>query len=49
MSEENEFNFPFTPYNIQENFMKALYKTLSDKKFGIYESRKYFHGKFQPR
>ena len=37
-----EFNFPFTPYVIQENFMKALYQALSDSSFGIFESRMYY-------
>ena len=37
----NEFNFPFTPYEIQENFMRALFQTLDHRQFGIFESRKY--------
>jgi hypothetical protein len=43
MSEEKlvtpeEFPFPFTPYSIQLDFMKHLYKTLEDGKLGIFES-----------
>ena len=35
----NEFPFPYAkPYDIQLNFMKALYKTLELKKIGIFES-----------
>ncbi len=34
-----EFPFPYAqPYEIQLNFMKALYKTLELKKIGIFES-----------
>ncbi|KAL3265964.1 hypothetical protein HHI36_010151 [Cryptolaemus montrouzieri] len=32
------FDFPFPPYNIQKDFMKALYNTINEKKFGIFES-----------
>ena len=39
---KNEFNFPFTPYEIQENFMRALFQTLDHSQFGIFESRKCF-------
>ena len=38
---KNEFNFPFTPYEIQENFMRALFQTLDHSQFGIFESRKF--------
>jgi hypothetical protein len=43
MSEEKlvppeEFPFPFTPYSIQLDFMKHLYKTLEEGKLGIFES-----------
>lgn len=35
----NEFPFPYAkPYEIQVNFMKALYKTLEEEKVGIFES-----------
>ncbi|KAK9875672.1 hypothetical protein WA026_009468 [Henosepilachna vigintioctopunctata] len=33
-----EFDFPFTPYNIQKEFMQALYTTISESKYGIFES-----------
>jgi len=33
-----EFPFPFTPYLIQQDFMKHLYRTLEDGKLGIFES-----------
>lgn len=33
-----EFPFPFTPYNIQLQFMKNLYSVLENKKLGIFES-----------
>ena len=32
------FPFPFKPYSIQTDFMKALYKTIEEKKIGIFES-----------
>ncbi|KAI8348261.1 helicase C-terminal domain-containing protein [Blakeslea trispora] len=32
------FGFPFEPYGIQKDFMKALYDTLSEEKIGIFES-----------
>lgn len=32
------FEFPFPPYDIQQNFMKSLYETLEAGKFGIFES-----------
>jgi Rad3-related DNA helicase len=38
--ETTNFNFPFKPYNIQEDFMKALVQVLDKNKFGIFESRK---------
>ncbi|PSN32822.1 ATP-dependent DNA helicase DDX11 [Blattella germanica] len=43
MSEEkllspDEFPFPFTPYPIQQDFMKHLYSALEDGKLGIFES-----------
>ena len=33
-----EFKFPFTPYSIQIDFMRQLYKTVEAKKVGIFES-----------
>ncbi|XP_017769613.1 PREDICTED: putative ATP-dependent RNA helicase DDX11-like protein 8 [Nicrophorus vespilloides] len=33
-----EFDFPFTPYNIQDKFMRNLFETLENRKFGIFES-----------
>ena len=33
-----QFPFPFPPYAIQEDFMKALYGTLEQGKVGIFES-----------
>lgn len=32
------FPFPFPPYDIQENFMKHVYKTIESGKVGIFES-----------
>ncbi|KAJ8943644.1 hypothetical protein NQ318_005646 [Aromia moschata] len=32
------FDFPFPPYEIQQNFMKNLYLALETKKLGIFES-----------
>ena len=34
----NTFAFPFQPYDIQVDFMKALYRGLEDKSCGILES-----------
>lgn len=34
----SEFPFPFDAYDIQSNFMKNLYYTLDNSKFGIFES-----------
>ena len=34
----SSFNFPFTPYKIQEDFMRCLYGVLSEEKIGIFES-----------
>ena len=35
---EDEFPFPFTPYKVQQDFMKQLYNTLENKRVGIFES-----------
>lgn len=32
------FDFPFPPYDIQQQFMKTLYSSLEDEKLGIFES-----------
>ncbi|ORZ12843.1 helicase C-terminal domain-domain-containing protein [Absidia repens] len=34
----NKFGFPYEPYLIQNEFMEALYKVLTDGKIGIFES-----------
>lgn len=34
----DKFDFPFPPYNIQNDFMRALYETIDNKKYGIFES-----------
>ncbi|KAF7224528.1 ATP-dependent DNA helicase DDX11 [Nothobranchius furzeri] len=34
----SEFPFPYQPYDIQEQFMQALYSTLDQGKVGIFES-----------
>ena len=34
----NDFSFPFTPYDIQTDFMKALFTALDHGKLGIFES-----------
>ncbi|KAI7873826.1 DNA repair helicase [Lichtheimia hyalospora FSU 10163] len=36
--EHIDFQFPYTPYAIQNEFMAALYETLSEGKIGIFES-----------
>jgi len=33
-----EFSFPFQPYQIQVDFMKALFSALDNKRLGIFES-----------
>ncbi|XP_038055247.1 ATP-dependent DNA helicase DDX11-like [Patiria miniata] len=35
---QQSFPFPFTPYPIQEDFMKGLYSTIEEGKIGIFES-----------
>lgn len=32
------FPFPYQPYDIQEQFMQALYRALDQSKVGIFES-----------
>lgn len=32
------FDFPYTPYQIQNDFMSTLYNALENKKLGIFES-----------
>lgn len=34
----NAFDFPFTPYPIQHEFMCKLYEVIERKQFGIFES-----------
>lgn len=34
----DEFDFPFTPYPIQHEFMSKLYEVIEKKQFGIFES-----------
>lgn len=36
--EKVDFPFPFEPYDIQLQFMTALYATLKESKMGIFES-----------
>lgn len=38
MQSIEEFSFPFSPYLIQNQFMKELYKCLENAKLGIFES-----------
>jgi Rad3-related DNA helicase len=38
MDPPTNFHHPFTPYQIQTDFMKALYVTLESKSVGIFES-----------
>lgn len=33
-----DFNHPYQPYDIQQEFMTALYRCLEDRKVGIFES-----------
>merc|ERR1719447_378064 len=33
-----EFQFPFSPYDIQRDFMRELFKCLEEGKLGIFES-----------
>lgn len=37
-SGSKQFGFPFEPYNIQKEFMEALYNVLDQGKVGIFES-----------
>lgn len=34
----NEFGFPFPPYNIQADMMRAVYEVLEGRQIGIFES-----------
>lgn len=34
----HQFDFPFPPYKIQQDFMRNLYETIENKKCGIFES-----------
>jgi hypothetical protein len=33
-----DFSFPFEPYGIQKDFMKALFTAMEQRKLGIFES-----------
>lgn len=33
-----EFPFPFQPYKIQDEFMRAIYSVIENGKIGIFES-----------
>lgn len=37
-TDRTHFPFPYQPYDIQEQFMRALYRTLDQGKVGIFES-----------
>lgn len=37
-NDRSQFPFPYKPYDIQEQFMRALYRTLNQGKVGIFES-----------
>lgn len=37
-NDRTQFPFPYKPYDIQEQFMRALYRTLDQGKVGIFES-----------
>ena len=45
MNLDDDFSFPFQPYQIQVNFMKKLFDVLDNQKLGIFESRKEFQFK----
>lgn len=34
----DQFDFPYVPYQIQEQFMRALFSVIENKKIGIFES-----------
>ena len=36
--EQKDFHHPYTPYDIQTQFMKAVYRCIEDGKVGIFES-----------
>jgi chromosome transmission fidelity protein 1 len=36
--EMKDFHHPFEPYDIQRQFMTALYQSIEDGKIGIFES-----------
>ena len=38
MEQPTDFNFPFTPYDIQKAFMSKIFECLKDEKLGIFES-----------
>ncbi|CAD6998528.1 unnamed protein product [Ceratitis capitata] len=38
INRSDDYEFPFTPYNIQQELMDAVYDTLTNKSIGIFES-----------
>ena len=38
MDVPEDFHHPFQPYQLQNDFMKALYATIDSKSVGIFES-----------
>ena len=38
MEQPTDFNFPFTPYDIQKAFMSKIFECLKEEKLGIFES-----------
>lgn len=38
LKEPERFPFPFTPYDIQEDFMRDLYRVIAYGRIGIFES-----------
>lgn len=37
-NDRTQFPFPYKPYDIQEQFMRTLYRALDQGKVGIFES-----------
>ena len=38
LSAPNTFEFPFTPYKIQQDFMASLYDAIENRKLAVFES-----------
>jgi chromosome transmission fidelity protein 1 len=36
--EQDEFQFPFEPYDVQVQLMRALYDTFENRQIGVFES-----------